>query len=533
MTALQRRLGRNKARGFRAPSRRLPSTIIHICGLALLAVAPGLALSALIEWYHDDSATVALLVCTVVFSIVGAVMFRSTKIDDLTPRTIFGAVAWSWMLISILGALPFVLARTFQRDGVGRWIEMADAIFESVSGYTCTGSTVLTTLPDFADPDPQVGRGILFYRQLTQWYGGMGFVQLVITVLPTLGTRALGFMGAEAPGPTAERLSPRARDTARLLWIVYAGVTGLIAVAYRLAGMPFFDAIAHAVTTSATGGFSIYNDSIGEYDSIPIELVAQVGMLIGGANFTLHWLFVSRDRGIYRKDPEFRSYIAIAVVATAIVTSMLMVNDSVGGFGPSLRAASFNVVSMATSTGFGNAQGAGTPGDFVRWSASPLVIVLLLMAVGGMSGSTAGGMKVVRIRVLAAASQRLVDTVRQRRAVIPVKINNEVVKEDVVHRIGVFVIAYIVMTVGGLIVVVALGGELEASIGATIGSLSNMGPGLADAGPTSTFLVFPTPARMVLAFLMLAGRLELFAVLLMLAAPRRVLRQLQPHKKSF
>jgi len=534
MTVIAGRMGRRQQhRGFRARSRRLPSTIIHISGLALLAVAPGLALSAAIEWYHGDDATVALLACTAIFAILGSLMFGLTKIDDLTPRTIFGAVAWSWMLISLLGALPFVLARTFQREGVGRWIELADALFESVSGYTCTGSTVLTTLPDFGDPDPQVGRGILFYRQLTQWYGGMGFVQLVITVLPTLGTRALGFMGAEAPGPTAERLSPRARETAKLLWIVYAGATGLIAVAYRLAGMPFFDAVAHAVTTAATGGFAIYNDSIGEYDSVPIEIVTQIGMLIGGANFTLHWLFISRDRGIYRKDPEFRSYIALAVVATAVVTSMLLVNDELEGFGTALRAASFNVVSMVTSTGFGNAQGAGTPGDFVRWSASPLVIFLLLMAVGGMSGSTAGGMKVVRLRVLAAASQRLVGTVRQRRAVIPVKINNAVVKEDVVHRIGVFVIAYVVMTVAGLLIVVALGGELEASIGATVGSLSNMGPGFGEAGPTSTFLAFPTPARLVLAFLMLAGRLELFAVLLMFAAPRRVVRRLQPHRKAF
>ncbi|MGI9606626.1 MAG: TrkH family potassium uptake protein [Acidimicrobiales bacterium] len=525
---------RSQVRQFSSGSKRLPSTVMHISGLALLVVAPGVAVSAIVEFVGGGGAGWDLVLCSLIFAVIGGVMWTATELGDLQPRTVFASVAWSWLLVSLLGALPFVLSRTFQRDGVGRWVELADAVFESVSGYTCTGSTVLTTLPDLGDPDPQVGKGVLFYRQLIQWYGGMGFVQLVITVLPALGSRALGFMGAEAPGPTADRLAPRAAESAKILWQVYIGVTLLMAVGYRLAGMNNFDSFAHALSTAATGGFSTYNESIGEFDSVAIEVVAMVAMLIGGANFALHWLFISRDRSVYFADHEFRSYIGITVVVTAAVTIMLTVGDEVGGFFESLRYGSFNVVSLATSTGFGNAQGSGTPGDFVRWAASPLVLLLILMAVGGMSGSTAGGAKVIRFRVLAAIAHRTVALVRQPRSVVPLRLGKDVVSEKVAAQISVFMMAYLALVVAGLVAVTALGGEFEASVAGVIGSIGNMGPAFGDAGPTATFLdAFPTPARMVLALLMLAGRLELFAVLLMFAAPRRSIRSLVPHRHTF
>ena len=226
-----------KPRSFTPTSRRLRATVTHIAGLAILAVSPGLALSAIVEAIGGGGATVELLISAVVFAVLGTVMWRSTQLGDLTLRTVFAAVGWSWFLVSVLGALPFVLARTFEREGISRWVEVADAIFESVSGYTCTGSTVLTTLPDLGADDSEVGRGVLFYRQLTQWYGGMGFVQLVITVLPTLGSKALGFMGAETPGPTPDRLAPHAADTAKILWKMYLGGTVIMAIAFTIAGL--------------------------------------------------------------------------------------------------------------------------------------------------------------------------------------------------------------------------------------------------------------------------------------------------------
>ena len=517
---------------FTPQSRRLRSTVAHISGLALLAVAPGLVVSAIVEFVSGGSAGITLIICAVVFAVLGALLWRGSQLGDLAIRTIFASVAWSWLLVSVLGALPFILARTFNRDGISRWVELADAIFESVSGYTSTGSTVLTTLPDLNDPDPQVGRGILFYRQLIQWYGGMGFVQLVVTVLPALGSRALGFMGAEAPGPTADRLAPRAADTAKILWKLYVGATLAMAVAFTLAGMSPWDGLNHALTTAATGGFSTYNDSLGEFDSVPIEIVAQVSMLFGGTNWALHWLFLTKSRKVYFADHEFRAYISIFAVATAAVAIVLSIDDSVGGAWSALRVASFNVASLLSSTGFGNAQGAGTPGDFVLWSSTPLTILLLLMVVGGMSGSTAGGTKVIRSRVLVAISNRTISLARQPRAVIPVKLGRDVVSEPVVQRVSLFMMAYVVLVIVGFLAVTLLGGELEASFTGVIGSLGNMGPAFAGAGPTSTFLVsFPTPARLVLAFFMLVGRLELFAVLLMFAAPRRSLRRIRPHRR--
>jgi len=531
---LERRSSTRGPNGFAAPSRRLPSTVAHISGLALAAVAPGLFLSAIVEFVGGGDSGLWLLLCAGVFALVGGTLWATTRLGDLAIRTIFASVAWSWLFVSLLGALPFILDRTFQREGVSRWVELADAIFESVSGYTCTGSTVLTTLPDLDDPSPQIGRGVLFYRQLIQWYGGMGFVQLVITVLPTLGSRALGFMGAEAPGPTADRLSPRAADTAKILWKLYVGGTLAIAAAYTIAGMSPWDGITHALTTAATGGFSTYNDSLGEFDSVPIEVVAQIAMLFGGSNWALHWLFLTKSRRVYRDDHEFRAYVSIYLVCTVALTALLATGSEVGGTWASLRVASFNVSSLLSSTGFGNAQGSGTPGDFAMWSATPLTILLLLMIVGGMSGSTAGGTKVIRSRVLLAVSQRTLAVARQPRSVVPVKLGRDVVPERVVERVSLFMMAYAVLVLFGLLAVTALGGELEASISGVIGSLGNMGPAYGQAGPTSTFLEpFPAPARLVLAFLMLVGRLEFFAVLLMFAAPRRSLRRIRPHRHTF
>lgn len=520
--------------GFRPDSRRLRATVTHIAGLALLSISPGLLISAVVEFAGGDGSTNVLLLTAAIFAVVGGIMWRGTQLGDLTLRTVFAAVGWSWLLVSVMGALPFILARTFEREGVSRWVEVGDAIFESVSGYTSTGSTVLTTLPDLGADDSHIGKGILFYRQLTQWYGGMGFVQLVITVLPTLGSKAIGFMGAESPGPTADRLSPHAADTAKILWKLYVGGTAAMAIAFTAAGMNWWDGITHSLTTAATGGFSTYNDSLGEFDSLPIEIVAQIAMLFGGTNWALHYLFLTKRRTVHKEDHEFRAYIAMYVVATVAITAILTAGGEVDGFGTALRTASFNVASMASSTGFGNAQGAGTPGDFVLWSSTPLAIMLLLMVVGGMSGSTAGGVKVIRIRVLIAISHRTLAVARQPRAIVPVKLGGDAVKERVVHRVSFFMMAYVALVVAGVLVVTALGADTESTIGGVVGSLGNMGPAFGAAGPTATFLDgFPAPARMVLALLMLIGRLELFAVLLMFALPRQVARRARPHRHTF
>lgn len=531
-------LGRSRKHGpmsFSPPSRRLPATVVHICGLALLTIAPGLAVSAVVEFVGGGDAGWWLVLCALIFAVLGGGMWQGTRLGDLAIRTVFASVAWSWMLVSVLGALPFILAGTFEQPGVGRWVTIADAVFESVSGYTCTGSTVLTNLPVLDDSDPEIGKGILFYRQLTQWYGGMGFVQLVITVLPTLGSKALGFMGAEAPGPTADRLAPRAADTAKILWKLYVGGTLAMAVAFAAAGMSVWDGFNHALTTAATGGFSTYSNSLGEFDSIPIEIVAQVAMMFGGSNWALHWLFLTKSRKVYGQDHEFRAYLAIYIICTVAITAILATGSEVeGGVGGALRAASFNVASLVSSTGFGNAQGAGSAGDFVVWSSTPLTLMLLLMVVGGMSGSTAGGTKVIRSRVLAAISHRTLAVARQPRAVVPVKLGRDVVPERVVHQVSLFMMAYAALVVGGFLAVTWLGGDSESTIAGVIGSLGNMGPAYGDAGPTTQFQsAFPTPARMVLAFLMIIGRLEIFAVLLMFAAPRRALRRVKPHKHAF
>lgn len=529
---LERRAIARGPQRFPIAPRRFSSTVAHISGLALLAVSPGLIAASIVEVSTGGGDAAELFFSGVVFAALGALVWRITRLGDLAPRTVFASVAWSWLFVSVLGALPFVLAGTFHREGLPLWVQISDAIFESVSGYTCTGSTVLTNLPDLGETSPNLGRGVLFYRQLTQWYGGMGFVQLVVAVLPALGTKALGFMGAEAPGPTADRLSPRAAETAALLWKVYIGATILITALYRLAGMTTFDAFNHALTTAATGGFSTYADSMGAFDSVRIEIAAIVAMLIGGSNFALHWLFVVRDRLVYFKDHEFRAYITMILLAMIAMTGMLTLGSDQLAFGPAVRAAAFQATTLGTSTGFGNAQGPGTPGDFAVWASSPLMVLLVLMVVGGMSGSTAGGVKVIRARVLAAIGHRTIALARQPHSIVPVRLGHDVVKESVVRQVSVLMMAYMAITVAGFLVITALGADVETALSGVVGSLGNMGPAFGDAGPTASFQdAYNTPARLVLAFLMLAGRLELFAVLLMFASPRRSLRKVRPHRK--
>ncbi|MFQ5557197.1 MAG: TrkH family potassium uptake protein [Acidimicrobiales bacterium] len=285
-----------------------------------------------------------------------------------------------------------------------------------------------------------------------------------------------------------------------------------------------YDAVAHSLTVASTGGFSPYGDSIGHFDSVAMEMVVIVGMIVGGANFTLHWRAVTGEPGAHVRDSEFRSYMFVLALATVVVVPLLWF-DGGFSFGTSLRVGAFNVASLATSTGYGNATGPGSAGDYVTWVAGPQLVLLFLMVVGASTGSTSGGIKIMRMQVLGLVAVRAVRRSQQPRAVIPVKLGGSAIPEDIVSRMTGFFLIYLLLILGGVIAVTSLGGELESSIGAVVGSMGNMGPALNQAGPTASFAeAFSQPARLVLAALMLIGRLEIFAILLMFAAPYRFAR---------
>ncbi len=507
-----------KATQLTPAHRRIRSTTLHVMGIAIAAVSVGMFVGCLVEWGSTDRDTDALLLSGVIALLTGSLLWVLTEPGDVRSRDVFSAVGWTWVAVTIVGSLPYLLGGTFDVPGIDRSGQFVNAIFESASGYSCTGSTALT---DFDHP----GRGTMMYRQITQWYGGMGVVVLAVAVLPFLGVGGLDLMGAEAPGEGGDRLTPRVSETAKRLWATYVVFTLTVAaLLFLVPGPTLYDGIAHALTTASTGGFSPYGDSIGTFDSIAVEMVVIAGMFIGGTNFALHWRAVKGERGAYLRDSEFRAYATMIAGLSVLVVGLLWLD---GGFelGTAIRAGVFNVVALGTSTGYGSAQGSASAGDFVTWVPAAQMVLLGLFVVGASTGSTSGGIKVMRVQVLLSHSLRSVRRSQYPHAVMPVKHGRRAVREDIVSRMAGFFLVYLLLVLFGVMLLTALSGGFIESIGAIVGALGNMGPALGEAGPTANFTdAFSEPARLVLSAYMLIGRLEIFPILLMFAAPIRAAR---------
>ena len=488
---------------------RFASTTLHILGIALAAVSLGMLCCTLLEAVTSRRDTMALGVSALLAGTAGGLLWYVTRPGTIRMRQVFATVAWTWILTTGAGALPFVLAGTFAAPGAGLVEQVVNSLFESASGFSASGSTVLS---DFESP----GRGLMMYRQLTHWYGGMGVVVMAVAVLPFLGVGGLELITAELPGTSSDRLAPRVSETARRLWMVYIGFTACAALAFYAADgfSSLYDAVAHAFTVAATGGFSVHADSIGHYDSVAVETVAIVFMILGGTSFSLHWRLAATRTLSYHRNSEFRTYLTMLGSTSAVIVLLLWLENGLP-LGSSIRAAVFTVASLGTSTGLSNATGAGSPGDYVTWVAGAQLILLLLMVVGGCTGSTSGGIKVMRMRVLGLMMIRSIQHTQTPRAIIPIRLGPDNIGETVVSRATGFFLLHFLLVMAGLLAVTSLGGELETSLGAVVSALGNMGPALGEAGPTSNYAVaFTQPARLVLALLMVIGRLEIFPILL-------------------
>ena len=498
---------------------------VHVVGLSLLFLAPGLVIAVAIEWAsatsHDEWALILALAVTVIVG--GALWFPTSVGNGLSTRSVFSSVAFSWIACSVVGAVPYAAGSMFG------WARFDDALFEAVSGFSATGSTVLNDIE-------RNGAGILMWRQITQFYGGMGMVVLAVTVLPVLGVGGLSLMSAEAPGLSTDRLAPRVSETARTLWKIYLGITlGVTLLLWAVPGPNLYDSVAHALTTASTGGFSTYNASVGHFDSWLVETIIVFGLFVCGINFTLHYRALRRDFTGYTRSADTRVYVYITLAAitfTTLLNWLQDVRDSQGriidtGFSGALRDSTFNVVTLGSSGGFGNARGVDSLGNFVLWSPPLQLVLLLLMVIGGSAGSTSGGAKVFRIQVAFNYAVRSVKKLRHPSSIVPVKLGQAPVPTDNVHRIIGFLTTFLAITLLGTALVTATGAPFKESISASISAMSNMGPALGEAGPTSNFLFFESRfARMVLVVLMLIGRLELFAVLLMFSTPAASFRKL-------
>jgi trk system potassium uptake protein TrkH len=409
------------------------------------------------------------------------------------PRDGFLVVGAGWLVASIFGALPYLFTGTFG------WI---DAFFESVSGFTTTGSTVAVGLQEWP-------RALLLWRSFTQWVGGMGIILFTIAILPLLGIGGMQLFKAEVPGPVALKIRPRLVETARQLWFIYVGLTAMEWVALVLAGLGPFDALCHSFTTLATGGFSTHDLSVGAFRSSMVEWIVVVFMLLAGMNFVLHYrLLTGRGREVWQ-DAEIRYFLGVVFCATAVVSIALLEQQPLGD---AVRLAAFQVVSILTTTGYVSA-------DFERWPNLVHLVVILLMILGGMSGSTGGGVKSLRallgLRALSVSFERLL----HRRVVRSVKYGGRPVGEEVLAGIWAFFTAYFLIVAAAAAVITSAGYDLVTAFSAAFTAIGNVGPGLGEVGAYDNFHHFPALIKLVLAFCMLAGRLEVFT-LLVLITPR-------------
>lgn len=412
---------------------------------------------------------------------------------DLSRRDGVGIVAFGWFVTVVLGAVPFLLCGTVDNA--------VAALFESVSGFTTTGASVLDNLE-------ALPRGILLWRSITQFLGGMGILVLCVAVIPFLGVGGMQIYRAEMAGPAKDRLTPRIASTAKLLWGVYVLLNAVQIVLLRLFGMGWFDAVCHAFSTVATGGFSTRTTSIQAFDSTAIEVIVTVFMFLGAVNFGLHLRALRGDVLAYFRNPEFRLFaVLLGLAALWIgVDTWGSHHDSIGG---TARSVVFTVVSIMTSTGFATE-------DFGAWPALSAYVLLLLMVVGGSAGSTAGGMKCIRILVLIKQTMREFRLFLQPQAIYHVKVGRQIIEPEIVNNITAFFFVFILTFAAATAVMASLTPDLMTAVSAVCAMLSNIGPGLGAVGPSSTYAAIPDAGKIVLILCMLLGRLELYTLLVVL-----------------
>ena len=387
-----------------------------------------------------------------------------------------------------------------------------DAFFESMSGVTTTGASIIgnpATLPNLPNGIESLSHGLLFWRSFIQWIGGMGIVVFYIAILPILGSGGIQLFKLEVPGPVADKIKPRLRETAKMLWIVYLGITFVNIIALALVGMPIFDSICHAFTIMPTGGFSIKNASIAYYDNYLIEFVIMFFMLIAGVNFSLHYKALNGSFKSYSKDREFITYLFLIVSISFLI--FLSISWSQNSYDlVNFRHSMFQTISIITTTGFGSA-------DYELWPFFTQAILLSLMFVGAMGGSTGGGMKIIRVMVLVKYAASETRRMLHSRALIPVRIGKQSINEDVVRNTLGFFLFFVSSFAISSIALTFMGVDLLSAIGAAASAMGNIGPGLGSFGPTDNYALLPQAGKWILSFCMLLGRLEIFTVIVLLS----------------
>ena len=471
---------------------------LRLLGLLVAVFSVTMLPPALVGWIYAEASALVFLNSFVILLLSGLLIWAPVRRArmELQVRDGFVVVVMFWLVLGLFGAVPLHLDPMLH-------ISFTDAVFESMSGLTTTGATVVVGLDDLP-------RAILWYRQQLQWLGGMGIIVLAVAILPLLGIGGMQLFRAEMPGPLKDKkLAPRIAETARNLWLIYFGLTVACAFGYWVAGMEVFDAFAHAFTTVSVGGFSTYDASIGHFNSVAIESVAVIFMLLGGMNFALHFLAVRRlSLRVYRHDEEARFYSTVLLIAAVIATAYLLFTGVSGSLPEAFRYGIFHAVSIGTTTGYATQ-------DFYLWPGFLPVMLLFLSFVGGCTASTGGGMKVIRVLMLVKQGLREIKRLIYPHAHLAVKVNDKVMPPRIVEAVWGFMAVYIVVFMVMTLLLMASGLDQVTAFSAVAATLNNLGPGLGDVGPN--YAGINDFSKWVLTLSMLMGRLEIFTVLVLLS----------------
>ncbi len=446
------------------------------------------------SFYYGDTDYYALIYSSLICFLLGGIgyYFLPKIKQDIRSKEGFAIVTFGWIIFALFGSFPFLFS--------GSCSTLTDAFFETMSGFTTTGATIFTDIEI-------IPHGILFWRSLTHWLGGMGIIVLSIAILPFLGVGGMQMFKAEVPGPVVDKLSPRITETAKILWGVYLLLTVAETTLLMLGGMDLFDSLCHSFGTMATGGFSTKNASVGAYNSVYIDYVIVFFMITAGMNFSLHFRMLKGSFKEIARSSEFLFYISII----AVITFLIGYEDFIYQFhnlGDSIRYALFQVVSIMTTTGFGTA-------DYEKWSVSTNFLLFALMFIGGCAGSTGGGIKVIRIIILFKFIYNELIRLIHPQAVIIVKFGNIAVDRQVLINIAGFFMIYVFITAISTIVISFFNVDFITSLGAVAATINNIGPGFGLVGPTKNYSALPEAVKWILSFLMMLGRLEVYTVIIL------------------
>ncbi len=444
-------------------------------------------------YYQENRAIYAFLFSIIISILTGLFLQYSCKTKNgIGKKEGFAIATLGWILAAIFGSFPFLFSGTLAN--------LIDAFFESMSGFTTTGATVLVPIEgNFLS--------VLFWRDQIQWMGGMGIIVLVVAILPALGVGGMQLFKSEVPGPELDKIKPRIKETARLLYLVYIIISVLQVACLYLTGMPLYDAITHMFGTMATGGFTPKNLSVGHYNNPTYDIIITIFMLIAGANFTLHYKVLHGDLKSLLKDREFLFYIGVILVSILIVTTQLHIYIYQSIL-TALRYASFQVVSIVTTTGFATT-------DFDQWPTLSKSILIILMFIGGCAGSTGGAIKNIRILILLKKAAREFQKILHPHAITPIYIGDKKISDEIVSNITSFFLLYIMIFIFSSLIMTALGLDMVSALSSVAATLGNVGPGLGLVGPAKNYAFIPPLGKIVLSICMLLGRLEIYTVLIL------------------